>query len=139
MVEPTPPVAEIPPAPIRRTRVDRRIGPSKHDEIINDVLKHLTTLNTGLLAILSAFNQQIQEILKAFPYFGTYFIYSFYTSLLFCMVGFILSIVSLQRLAPQVRHRIKLLRDTIIVFAALGYVAALMFLVTVYSSSLGLP
>jgi uncharacterized membrane protein len=119
---------------VNRRIADRRIGPTKHDEIVNDILKHLTTLNTGLLAILAAFSQHIQTLLQSYPSIGSAFVYSFYVSLLFCMTGFILSVVSLQRLTPRRRSGIKLLRDMFIVVAVLGYIAALMFLVTLYSS-----
>lgn len=124
------------PGPIvNRRSVDRRVGPTKHDEIINDILKHLTTLNTGLLAILAAFSEQTRVFLESFPTVGVSFVYSFYVSLVFCMIGFILSVISLQRLSPAWRSRTKLVRDIFIVVAVLGYIAALMFLVTLYSSS----
>jgi len=125
--------------PVNRRRIYRRAGLFNQDDIINDILKHLTTLNTGLLAILTAFSQQIQVFLKSYPSIGSYFIYSFYMSLLFCMIGFILSIVSLQRLSPRWRSGIKLTRDIIIIFASLGYIAALALLLTLHGSSLGLP
>jgi len=114
------------------------VGPSKHDEIVNDILKHLTTLNTGLLAILSAFSDQIKNLLVVDKTYGIYFLYAFYISLLFCMIGFMLTIISLQQKNPNRRRNIKFLRDVIILFAALGYISALMVLVTLYSSSFGL-
>lgn len=122
----------------KKTINKRRSEPSNHDEIINDILKHLTTLNTGLLAILSIFNEQIGNLLQTYKFIGEFFLSSFYFSLLLCMIGFILTIISLHIQNSTWRRRIKFLRDIVILVAALAYIAALMLLVTLYSSAFGI-
>lgn len=112
--------------------------PSKHDEIVNDILKHLTTLNTGLLAILSAFTDQVSDLLKSNQIFATYFLYAFYMSLLACMIGFVLTVLS-PHIKDQRRHvNIKILRDVVVTFAAFGYIGALVIFFTIYSAWLNL-
>lgn len=123
---------------LKRIRKPKENEPSKHDEIINDILKHLTTLNTGLLAILAAFSGQFAELLKSNHAIGAAFLYSFYMSLLFCMLGFMLTIIALQLENPRRRKNTSIVRDVVILVAALGYIIALMFFVTLYSNSLNL-
>ena len=120
----------------KRARKPKENEPSKHDEIINDILKHLTTLNTGLLAILAAFSEQISKLLKSNHDIGISFLVVFYLSLLFCMIGFILTIISLQFKNTIWRRNTNILRDVVVLVAALGYVVALMFFLTLYSNSL---
>lgn len=119
----------------RRSGMDRRLDPSEKDKIVNDILKHLTTLNTGLLAILAAFSDRLADLLALQNDYGMYFLLSFYLSLVLCMIGFMLMIFSLRVRNDRWRTNIKLLRDATILFAALGYIAALMFFTTLYASS----
>src|SRR5215213_4435565 len=72
-----------------------RNEPSKYDEIVIDVLKHLTTLNTGLLLILSAFSNQLAPVLKSNLDYATRFVNTFYLSLLLCMLGFVVTVICL--------------------------------------------
>lgn len=111
---------------------------SKHDEIVNDILKHLTTLNTGLLAILSAFSDQVAHLLTSNQTLATYFLYAFYISLLSCMIGFMITVISPHLRNRRWRTNVKTLRDLIVFFAAGGYIAALAIFITVYSTSMGL-
>ena len=53
----------LPPNPQASQEISDRYEISKHNEIVNDILKHLTTLNTGLLAIISAFSDQVTTLL----------------------------------------------------------------------------
>lgn len=128
---------EVTPPPTRR-RVRRplqRVNPSNHDEMMVDILKHLTTLNSGLLAILSIFGETIDLLLRSNLEYGAYFLYSFYLSLVLCMVGFMLTIVSLQNVSRRLRKASKVARDISLIISALAYMFALMFLMTLYISN----
>jgi hypothetical protein len=118
--------------------ITERYEPSKHDEIVNDILKHLTTLNTGLLAILSAFSAQVAALLTLNRDLAMYFLYAFYMSLLSCMIGFMITVMSPHIRNPTWRGNVNTLRDVVVFFAAIGYIGALMLFITVYSSSIGL-
>jgi|GEM_PF-6785639 hypothetical protein len=132
---------EVTPSPTRR-RVRRPLHgsrPSSHDEMIVDILKHLTTLNSGLLAILSIFGDTIDSLVKSNLEYGSYFFYSFYLSLVLCMIGFMLTIISLQNINRNYRKASRVVRDACLVISALMYMLALMFLMTLYITNYQQP
>jgi hypothetical protein len=107
--------------------------PSKYDEMITDLLKHLTTLNTGLLAIIAAFNQEIIPIFRLNPDFTTAFLLTFFTSLALCMTGFVTTIVFLHTNDAESRARAYRAREIMVVVAAAGYIFSLMILLALFA------
>jgi hypothetical protein len=104
--------------------------PTEYDKMITDMLKHITTLNTGLLAIIAAFNQQIVPIFRLNPDFTTYFLLTFFLSLALCMAGFVTTIFVLHKKDTENWVRT---REIITFIAATGYIFSLMFLLAMFA------
>ena len=105
-------------------------NPSEYDKMITDMLKHVTTLNTGLLAIIAAFNQQLVPLFRLHPDFTTYFLLTFFLSLALCMAGFVATIYVLHERNSRAWSR---RREIMIFIAAIGYVFSLMFLLALFT------
>lgn len=108
--------------------------PTKYDEMITDILKHLTTLNTGLLAIIAALNAEIRPVFQMNSDYTKCFIITFYISLTFCILGFITTVFVLRRKVGRNPSYLYRVRDLMVITAAVGYVIALMFLLALFSS-----
>ena len=106
--------------------------PTEYDKMITDLLKHITTLNTGLLAIIAAFNQQIVPLFQRHTEFTTYFVLTFFISLALCMFGFVSTIFVLHRRDARTWAR---RREIMVFIAAIGYVFSLMFLLALLTQA----